>query len=312
MRRVLACLAAILAVAVAAGCGLGAGEKTTGASVTVTQDFGREVIGRRDESDIPAGDTVMRFLQRSFDVETTQGGTFVQGIDGIRGGREQGRPVDWFYYVNGIEAGDGAAAHKVADGDRVWWDRHDWGGAMRVPAVVGSFPAPFNTNVDGRRLPIRLNCGPSAAAVCDEVEKRLSAVGLSRFARAGIGASVAEEILRIVIGPWDEIRRDPTVSRLEDDVETSGVFARFEQDGRRLALLDARGDTVRRLGAGAGLVAATRLGEQQPTWVVTGTDVAGATAAASVLAQEALGNRFAVAVERGRPIPLPARPGGTP
>ena len=90
------------------------------------------------------------------------------------------------------------------------------------------------------------------------------------------------------------------------------MFARFEQDGRRLALLDARGDTVRRLGAGAGLVAATRLGEQQPTWVVTGTDVAGATAAASVLAQEALGNRFAVAVERGRPIPLPARPGGSP
>ena len=42
-----------------------------------------------------------------------------------------------------------------------------------------------------------------------------------------------------------------------------------------LELLDAQGRTVRTLGPGAGLVAATRFEEQQPTWVVSGTDTAG-------------------------------------
>src|SRR3712207_8032212 len=53
------------------------------------------------------------------------GGGFVQSIDGISGGRQRGRSVDWFYYVNGIEGGSGAAARKLAPGDRVWWDHHD-------------------------------------------------------------------------------------------------------------------------------------------------------------------------------------------
>ena len=46
----------------------------------------------------------MRLLQRKFEVETRYGGGFVQEIDGVGGGREAGRPVDWFFYVNGIEA----------------------------------------------------------------------------------------------------------------------------------------------------------------------------------------------------------------
>ena len=45
----------------------------------------------------------MRLLQRNFDVKTRYGGGFVQQIDGVAGGREGGRRVDWFYYVNGIE-----------------------------------------------------------------------------------------------------------------------------------------------------------------------------------------------------------------
>ena len=46
----------------------------------------------------------MRLLQRGFEVETRYGGAFVQEIDGVGGGRRGGRPVDWFFYVNGIEA----------------------------------------------------------------------------------------------------------------------------------------------------------------------------------------------------------------
>ena len=100
----------------------------------------------------------MRLLQRTFDVTTRFGGNFVQEIDGVSGGREDGRRVDWFYYVNGIESSTGAGERKLHRGDRVWWDHHDWETAMRVPAVVGAFPEPFRSGQDGKKLPIRLVC----------------------------------------------------------------------------------------------------------------------------------------------------------
>ena len=64
----------------------------------------------------------------------------------------------------------------------------------------------------------------------------------------------------------------------------------------------------RTLGAGGGLVAATRLGGEAPTWIVTGTDRVGLAAAAAVLEEKALSRHFAVAVEDGRPTALPLLP----
>ena len=85
----------------------------------------------------------MSLLIRNARVVTRYSGGFVQSIDGVSGGRERGRPVDWFYYVNGSEAPLGAAATVVHPGDHIWWDRHDWSQTDHVPAVVGSFPEPF-------------------------------------------------------------------------------------------------------------------------------------------------------------------------
>ena len=124
MRRALAA-ASVLAVlaAAASGCGLGPGEKTASeGSLTVTRDFGSEPIGRHNVAGVSESDTVMRLLQRDFEVETRYGGNFVQEIDGLAGGREGGRRVDWFYYVNGIESGVGAGERKARPGDAIWWD----------------------------------------------------------------------------------------------------------------------------------------------------------------------------------------------
>ena len=104
-------LALLLGLALT-GCGLGAGESTEGgATVAVTRDFGAREVGDGAQDPIPGGETVMRFLQRDFEVRTRYGGGFVQSINGIAGGG--GRSVDWFYYVNGILAEDGAAAHEL-------------------------------------------------------------------------------------------------------------------------------------------------------------------------------------------------------
>src|SRR5690349_7892264 len=102
MRRAFLFLLVLAAALPAAGCGLGAGEsKEGGADLLVTRDFGSRQVGTASEDPIPGGETVMRMLQRDFDVETRYGGGFVQSINGIAGGRENGRPVDWFYFVNG-------------------------------------------------------------------------------------------------------------------------------------------------------------------------------------------------------------------
>lgn len=306
-RRALALVLALLAV-IAAGCGLGAGEERDGGvSVLVSRDFGAQRVNAAEQPEVPAGETVMRLLQGNFAVETRHGGGFVQSIDGLEGGRVEGRRVDWFYYVNGIEASVGAAQRRLVPGDRVWWDHHDWGTTMHVPAVVGSFPEPFLSGTEGKRLPVRIDCAPGSERVCREVGDRLEEAGVKGFSLARLGLREEGQLLRVVVGPWQRVRDDPAARRIGEGPAVSGVFARFDAAGRRLAILDAQGRTVRTLGAGAGLVGATRVEEAQPTWVVTGTDAVGLAAAAAALEEPVLAGRFAVALERGRPVRLPPR-----
>jgi len=103
-------VAAIVA-ATAAGCGLGAGPAPGGVQLTVTHDFGARVLSRTSAPKVKGAETVMSLLLRNDKLVTTRyGGGFVESIDGQSGGQEvAGDPVDWFYYVNGIEAPKGAA-----------------------------------------------------------------------------------------------------------------------------------------------------------------------------------------------------------
>jgi hypothetical protein len=275
--------------------------------VVVTRDFGARTLGDARADHAPGGETVMRFLERRFHVRTRYGGGFVQAIEGVAGGREGGRPVDWFYYVNGIEAGEGAAATRLRAGDRVWWDHHDWGAAMRVPAVVGSFPEPFRSGTGGKRFPVQVVCAPGAGAACGAAKDRLTAAGVD-FGSAAYGSPPGEVTLRVVVGPWRALRGDLVAGDLARGPGASGVFAR--PSAGALTLLDARGRAARTLTAGAGLVAATRLRERSPTWVVTGTDAAGTLAAARALTAGTLRHRFALALDHGRPVSLPLGAGG--
>jgi hypothetical protein len=62
------------------------------------------------------------------------------------------------------------------------------------------------------------------------------------------------------------------------------------------------------LGRGAGLIAATTEGSQEPTWLITGTDAAGVAAAAAAFTPAALHGHFALALQGGRRLPVPLRP----
>ena len=172
--RRLATAVAIGAVAVA-GCGLGPGKDEGDVTLTVTRDYGDQVLVQKSDS-INESDDVLRVLDRNTDITTRYGGGFVQSIDGLEAVQSGGRSFDWFFYVNGIESPVGAAQYDLAGGDRIWWDYRDWTAAMRVPTVVGSWPEPFVHGFRGKHWRVEVICGTSRAT-CDVVSAKLRAAG---------------------------------------------------------------------------------------------------------------------------------------
>jgi Domain of unknown function (DUF4430) len=300
-------IALLLAALATAGCGLGPGKGLGDVSLTVTRDYGSEqVLGPQSEM-ATESDTVMRVLDRKAEISTRFGGGFVQSIEGLEAEEEIGAgPSDWFFYVNGVESTVGAADYSLHGGEAIWWDYRDWGAAMRVPAVVGSWPQPFVGGYDGSRRPVAVECMYRGSA-CDLVRRRLEGAGASVATGSPAGS------IRVLVGPWSKVARDPAAAQIEDGPEASGVFAGFHAGGSACDIegLDERGGPGRPYGPGAGLVAATRRYESPPVWVVTGCDGAGVAAAARLLDAADLRDRYAVVAEAGsgRPIPLPLTSG---
>ena len=297
-------LAAVAAGAVAAaGCGFGPGPASSGtATLTVTRDYGASPLESASETDPSESETVLRFLDRNAEITTRYGGGFVQSIDGLAGSSSGDRRSDWFFYVNGIESPVGATGVRVHGGDRIWWDYRDWSAAMRVPAVVGSFPQPFLA----ARSDVQVDCS-GAPDPCATVAGALRDAGVDVTAKRGLGQSGATP--RVLVGPWASISDDEAAGQIEDGPAASGVFARFAGP-RELDTLDARGEVAERQRAGAGLVAAVRLGDDAPTWVVTGTDAQGVESAASRVGEDDLQGRYALAIAGERNVPLPVEDRG--
>jgi hypothetical protein len=299
MRRLI--LAAAVA-ALATGCGSKAEVPTGGrVTVTVSQDFGKSLLAPTRSQTAGEPDTVLDMLERS-QFEVRADGGAVEEIDGLSAGREDGKPVEWFAYVNGIATPEGAATRELYEGDRIWYDHHGTG--SRVGAVVGAFPQPFTTGIDGKKLPIRLVCMAPDGRSCDEVEERLKAAGIRGLTRSNLESSPGE-VLRVLVGTWAEVRKDIAARTLEAGPGESGVFARMAPAGDGIEILNADGRPEKTLGPGSGLVAATTYREQRPTWLITGTDDVGVAAAAAALNEEMLHLHFALAIEQGRGIPLP-------
>ncbi len=298
-RPLTAAAAALCAVAVV-GCGLGPGKDEGDVSLTVSRDYGTKVLVEKTDS-IKESDTVMRVLDRNADITTRYGGGFVQSIDGISGSTSGGRRSDWFFYVNGIESPVGSTGYDLGGGDRVWWDYRDWTAAMRVPAVVGSWPEPFLHGFQGTKWPAILMCHASGAT-CKTAGQRLEPLGVKTST-----GPIANPIV-VEVGTWNAIRRDPSVGPLADPPDRSGVFAHFVGSKKPLLeLLNQQGQPAGSIGKGGGLIAALRTGDGAPTWVVTGTDEKGVAAAANLLGP-ALRNHYAVATQPGTgPIGVPVQ-----
>lgn len=297
--------ALLLAALAAAGCGLGPGEEVGAVELTVSREFGSApVLEAAVEAHESA--TVMRVLEGEAEIETRYGGGFVQAIEGFEEGRRGGHPYDWFFFVDGVESPIGAADYELRGGERIWWDYRDWEATNRVPAVVGSWPAPFTDGYEGRRHPVVVRC-MGEQAVCEAVRVALEREGVALAAGDPDGA------VRVLVGPWSRVREDPAAALIEDGPEESGVYADFERQAggagsagaHSLIGLDVEGDPAVDLGPDAGLVAATRRYEAPPVWVVTGGTSIGVQAAATLLNAEMLRDHYAVARAAVKETPLP-------
>lgn len=288
-------IALLLAALAAAGCGLGPGADVGSVGLRVTREFGA-VPALQRSLEAKESDTVMRVLEASAEVETRFGGGFVHSIDGVAEGERGGDPYDWFFFVDGVESPVGAAEVDLKSDERIWWDYRDWSAANHVPAVVGSWPAPFVDGVAGKRYPVVLECDAGGSA-CATARQALEREGVKPSSGSPKGA------IRMLVGPWDRLRQDPTAQLLEAGPGESGVYAKFEAS--ELVALDEDGAPGRRFGSDVGLVAATSRYGGPPVWLVTGETAAGVRAAADALDEEHLRDHYAVAIENGQETALP-------
>ena len=317
LRGTAVAIALLLAALAAAGCGLGPGADVGDVRLAVTREFGAVPVLDRSLA-AKESDTVMRLLERSAEIETRYGGGYVHSIDGVAEDERDGDPYDWFFYVDGTESPVGAAEVDVQGGERIWWDYRDWSATNHVPAVVGSWPAPFTDGVGGKRYPVVVECAGEKrgsfvgldttkeprvvwGAACAETEAALEDEGVELVSGSPKGA------IRVLVGPWERLRSDPAAHLIEEGPAESGVFADFETtgDGYEAVALDEGGARARRLGTGTGLIAATSRYGGPPVWLVTGGTAAAVRAAARALDAEHLRDHYAVAIEDGQTTPLP-------
>lgn len=275
-------LALVLAVTALAGCGASAIETSDDISLTVTRDFGARDVVSGVVQRAPAAGGLTRILQP---------------FGNPRGAQS--------LFVNGILADKPISELEVNGGDRVWLDQHAPGVAREISAVVGAFPEPFLHGVDGKRLPVRVECDDPRAGSCAAVAEKLISLGVVA-GRSVIGRSAADVTVRVLVAPWKRLRgREFEADSIDRGPRESGVYARFDASAQRLLVLDAAGKVASTLGAGTGLIAAIRAPDRQPVWFVTGTDVAGVDAAARALDESVLSDRFALAISDDLPVAVP-------
>ena len=173
----------------------------------------------------------------------------MQSIDGLAGGQEAGQPVDWFYYVNGVEAAKGAAATNVHAGrsrlvgpPRLEPDR---GRPRRRRLLPGAVPQRHRRQAAARAHRMRdrrpATPAPRSPRGCAQlgVPAAIAAIGQQRRARTRCACSSARGR---ACAATRRAQRDRSAGP-----RASGVYARFSADGTRSTLLDQDGRPVRTL-----------------------------------------------------------------
>lgn len=170
MRRALSALGVLVLLA---GCGGSAGAEDGTAQLWVTSDRGARLLL---ETEVNAGQSLLRALAAEAEVETRYGGRFVQSVNGLAGSLEGQR--DWFWFVNGYEGDRSAASYRLRTGDVAWFDYRGWSREGEARVVVGAFPEPFLHGYAGRRREAVVRYGAGLGERAEQLAERIRAASV--------------------------------------------------------------------------------------------------------------------------------------
>ncbi len=258
-------------------------------TVTITQDFGRELMLGETREVLP-DTSAMAALMEVAEVETVYGGGFVNAINGVRSGYagSQKTKKDWFFYINGIQSNIGALDYKLHDGDVQHWDFHSWGFRHFIPAIIDVYPSAFRHGFGGRVSPTLIVCPDYLKEDAVRLEENLTQLGVKdvsirstdELTESGQGNSN----IILVSAPENRL-----ISELNQNWQRLGFFAHFENGD--LTVINNDGEITAEYGAGTGLIQATQnpwnpkgIGAcENVVWLVSGTDEAGVSNALEAL-----------------------------
>jgi Domain of unknown function (DUF4430) len=186
IRRAFSALAVLFLLA---GCGGAAGEGEGTAQLWVTRDRGATLLV---DTQVEAGQTLMRALASEVDVKTRYGGRYVQAVNGIEGSLNAQR--DWFWFVNGYEGDISAASYRLHDGDVAWLDYRAWQREGEARVVVGAFPEPFLHGYAGRIRPVAVRYDRRSEK---EARKLGAELGRAKIAPLGTPVPAGANVLEV-------------------------------------------------------------------------------------------------------------------
>lgn len=245
--------------------------------LVITKDFGKELIFE-DRIKIDNDSNAMTVLQDGAEVETKYGGGFVNAINGVSSEFEgnNGRKLDWFYYMNGMSCNMGATDYAVNPGDIEHWDFRDWDYYQMTPAIIGDFPQPFVNGFNGKVYPTTIVYEQPYQDEADSLMEALQQAGVNNVSAIDING-LTEQVktnnnLILITGTGNAI-----LEELSKAQKKLGLYAYIENGG--LILTDAFGNK-QELSSDSAFIEATQnpwnpagtAAGQNVLWIITGTD----------------------------------------
>jgi hypothetical protein len=186
IRRAFSALVVLLLLA---GCGGAAGGEDGTAQLWVTRDRGGRLLV---DTEVPAGQTLMRALASKADVKTRYGGRYVQAVNGVEGSLDAQH--DWFWFVNGYEGDRSASSYRLRDGDVAWLDYRAWQREGEARVVVGAVPEPVLHGYEGTTRPVAIRDDRSA----EKRARKLGAdLGPAKIAPLGTPVPAGANVLEV-------------------------------------------------------------------------------------------------------------------
>ncbi len=271
----------------------------------VTKNFQEEILNKK----IPIQDeSVMKILQDNCTLQRSFAGAFVNQINGVPADLGLEKNSNWFYYINGLMADEGALGYFPKGNDVVWWDFHRWNDTVYVSAVVGAYPQPFKGGYNGKIFKTVLVSTDDLFESAEGLKASLQSQGVKDVEIKNFTQNFySDEEAQILIGSWEKIQNHSKIKDIVENCRKSGFFIRFKDS--KLMALDIEGkEKVALAEASAILAIGAGFQVNAPFWIITGTDVTEVKKAVQLLIDHPERIQFyaGVVLNHGEIIPVPA------